>query len=85
MEQFNGIESFLNDLEAKLIQEEEQLIMWLKRAAQAQQIDDAIRLKEVQWALQECINRINPERQQRIRRQKSINHIFGKDGLGKVE
>jgi predicted Holliday junction resolvase-like endonuclease len=85
MGQFNGIESFLNDLEAKMIQEEEQLIVWLKRAAQAQQIDDAIRLKEVQWALQECINRINPERKQRIRRQKCINDIFSKEGLGKVE
>jgi hypothetical protein len=85
MEQFNGIDQFLNDLEAKLIQEEEQLIVWLKRAAQAQQIDDAIRLKEVQWALQECINRINPERQQRIRRQKCINDIYSKEGLGKVE
>lgn len=85
MEQFNGIDQFLNDLEAKLIHEEEQLLIWLQRAVNAQNIDEAIRLKQVQWDLQHCIDRINPKRQERIRRQKCIQEIFGKQAPEKEE
>lgn len=76
MEKHNGIETFLIDLENLLIQQELAVIAWKKRAMQAQDFDEAIRLKEVQWALQECLNKINPKREQQQKRQERITKIF---------
>lgn len=76
MEQQTGIEAYLDALEMKLIQEEEQVRTWLKRAVLAQDFDEACRLKEVQWALQECLDKINSNRKQQEKRKERIGQIF---------
>ena len=85
MEQHTGIEQFLIDLENMLIQQELAVIEWKKKAMQAQDFDEAIRLKEVQWALQECVDKINPNRERQQKRQDRINHIFRDQGKKKGE
>lgn len=85
MEQHTGIETFLNDLENLLIQQELAVIAWKKRAMQAQDFDEAIRLKEVQWALQECLDKINPKREQQQKRRERISQLFREHGEKKGE
>lgn len=85
MEQQTGIEAYLDALEMKLVQEEEQVRAWLKRAVLAQDFDEACRLKEVQWALQECIDKINPHRKQQEKREERIRSIFRNDDENKKE
>lgn len=76
MEKHTGIELFLIELENLLIQQELTVIAWKNRAMQAQDFDEAIRLKEVQWALQECLDKINPQREQQQKRKERVKQIF---------
>lgn len=76
MEKHTGIELFLIELENLLSQQELTVIEWKNRAMQAQDFDEAIRLKEVQWALQECLDKINPQREQQQKRKERVKQIF---------
>lgn len=78
MEKHTGIELFLLDMEAYLIKKEGELIEWKNRAMQAQDFDEAIRLKEVQWAVQECIDKINPNRARTEIRMALVREVFNK-------
>jgi hypothetical protein len=85
MENNNELDMILNTMEEQLVAHEEALAIWLKRAVQAQNLDEAIRIKEVQWDVQRLIDRINPTRRRSIKRKAILNTIFKEHGLNQKE
>ncbi|MBU3676712.1 MAG: hypothetical protein FGM54_05970 [Chitinophagaceae bacterium] len=85
MENKNELDLLLTEMEDQLVAHEEALVMWLKRAVQAQNLDEAIRIKEVQWDVQRLIDRINPARRRSMKRKALLNTIFKEHSMNQKE